>query len=182
MLICHSTTAHLVVSLELFRCPDVGLQFAKDPRGYVDLLRFIIRSGSSFSKRDDYHPVVSEHFDKIFGIPRNAGETSQLPVPRAIRAFQTQAQHSKSQSLRFITSSESEKGTNSVKLCLDRSKPVHCDVCMAHSRSHCSFLSQSHSSYHLADSRNRVVRNECTILESFDPKLLDSSYLKLSIK
>ncbi|GAA5822761.1 hypothetical protein JCM5353_000659 [Sporobolomyces roseus] len=82
-------------------CPDLGLHLAKDVNRLIDLLRFVARSGTTFPRKDDYHPVVCKQFDAFMGVERGESEFS-LPESRAIRAMQTQFQHERNLFIGFF--------------------------------------------------------------------------------
>ncbi|GAA5996440.1 hypothetical protein JCM5350_007982 [Sporobolomyces pararoseus] len=72
-------------------CPDLTVTKLSRNGGkaFIDLLRHIVQSGLTFPDGSDFFPVVSEVFDKHYGIDR---QRLDLPVHRAIRAKQTGAQ------------------------------------------------------------------------------------------
>ncbi|GAA5952163.1 hypothetical protein JCM3765_005212 [Sporobolomyces pararoseus] len=58
-------------------------------KALIDLLRHIVQSGLIIPDGSDFYPVISEEFDKQYGIDR---EHLDLPIHRAIRAKQSGAQ------------------------------------------------------------------------------------------
>lgn len=76
-------------------CPDVSIASLahNNGKGLLHLFRYILQTPSAFPDSHEYYPVISEDFDKRYGITR---DSTGPPLHRAVRCAQTETQNSRS--------------------------------------------------------------------------------------